>query len=281
MDFLTDWIKTIVAEVTEAIGGVMVDWAETAFFIEIPLSNVLSTSFITQMQSFTYAVGVLLVILKFMSKGAKIYILDRDGDSETSPIEMLKGFALAIVTMVAFPMLYQYLASITIWVCNKVVSLVGGGVYDAFSILKIIDKSGIVNVILLIVFLVMLIGIYFSYIKRGAELFILRLGMPFAVAGLLDSDNGSFKPYVQQFFKCAFTTIVQTFCVNVALLLIVVASNMNYLQNMVYAICFLMAAKSMPALLNQFLIGGGSGGGAMQKVSSVAMVANSIRSFIK
>ena len=63
--------------------------------------------------------------------------------------------------------------------------------------------------ILYLIIAIQLTLLYFQFITRGIEMFILRLGMPFASIGLLNSDGGAFKGYIKKFMTNAFTIIVQ------------------------------------------------------------------------
>ena len=61
--------------------------------------------------------------------------------------------------------------------------------------------------------------IYFQTLTRGIEMFILRLAIPIACIGLLNSDGGAFNGYIKKFISNAFTVIIQLALLQFAILL--------------------------------------------------------------
>ena len=106
---------------------------------------------------------------------------------------------------------------------------------------------------------------------------ILRLGVPFATLGLLDSDMGMFKGYMQIFIKTGFTTVLQVTMMSLAFRII---GTFN-LSNILLAITAMTVALSTPVIMQQILIAGGSGGGGItQKAYSAGMLIRSLRALV-
>ncbi len=117
--------------------------------------------------------------------------------------------------------------------------------------------GGLFDLILNLVINILLVLIYFQFVKRGMEVFILRLGMPIACVGLIESDQGSFKPYLQEFFQSMFAIIVQLFLVK----LVFVVLQTGDIQAIMLAIPICMTALSTPKFLAKFVSSTGGGGG--------------------
>lgn len=166
--------------------------------------DVLTATTITDIYQFIYMVAVALIGLKVLFKGWQIYILWRDGDADTSPMDMLVGSAQAVCVIMAFPLLYEYMADITQFFAEGIIGEIGyfegadlnDGVEAFLGI-----ATGLVDILLLLVYLVLLLVLWIILLKRGFELLILRLGIPMACLGLIDSDMGLFKNYMLILYK--------------------------------------------------------------------------------
>jgi len=128
--------------------------------------------------------------------------------------------------------------------------------------------------ILAIVYLVCYINLWIGFIRRGLELFVLRLGVSFACTGLMDSDGGVFKPYIKKFFQELITIILQ-----VVMLKMSVALMIN--THILFAIAALMMALKAPTFLQEFTMAYGGGQGATTKITQTAYTAKMIYSFVK
>ena len=102
---------------------------------------------------------------------------------------------------------------------------------------------------------------------QGVELLIFRLGIPFAVVGLVNSDGGAWKPYIQMLFKQAATILVQYFCIVIGTYVISTLT----ITGIVVGIAFEVTAFTAPRLLAQFMPPSG-GSGLAQKAHTIAMV---------
>lgn len=122
------------------------------------------------------------------------------------------------------------------------------------------------------------VSIHPKLLQRGIELLILRLGVPIACIGLLDSDYGLFQGYMQLIFRTLFASVLQICLFSISLKLVVDAD----LFSVLLSIAFLYTAYSGPSLLQQILIPGGRGGvsSAIHAGSSGVHLAKSIRSLI-
>lgn len=276
-DFLLEWI----AVGTEFMGTLVLDFVDNIFWFDQLISEQMSADSFDNIFNYIYGASVLLITLKFLYKGFMVYIVGRDGDDAVSPKEYLKGAAAAVIISAAFPFLYKYLADFSSEMLNKILDILAGegGMIDMSSTGALMGDAlatltGI-PALLVIIYIVNFIILYFKMLKQGAELMILRLGVPFAAVGLINNDSGVWKPYAQQFIKVALTVIVQFGCIFLSVKLFM---TMNY----ILAIVMIMLAKSIPMLLNQFLIMGSSNGGNIgAKIGTATTVINTVRNVLK
>ncbi|MEM5780048.1 MAG: conjugal transfer protein TrbL family protein [Lawsonibacter sp.] len=244
-------------------------------------STIVTSHNISEVYQFIYFVAGALLILKFLFKGIEIYLLWRDGDPENSPQDMLMGGIEGTVMMLVFPYLYDVMAEVTVFFATGIMDRFGLSTGDTIPI-SVLDPVGIAEksillLILLIVYLVLMVVMMIKLVGRGFELLILRLGVPIACMGLVDSDKGLFKGYIQIVFKTLFTSVIQIVMLSFSLRMIVTLN----LFNLICAVSIISIAMGAPLLMQQILVATGRGGGGMiQKLYSAGMMANTIRRMI-
>lgn len=215
---------------------------------------------------YIYSVVVGLLVLKFLWKGFSIYVLWRDGDADNSPRDMLTGTLQAVVTVIAFPYLYNILADVTAEIAEKLMSffgLAGSGLPTPE-----LAGYGLVELIILCVYFVLILVMYVRLLRKGFELLILRLGIPFACMGLIDSDYGIWKSYILTLFKTLFTSVIQ-------IVLLSASFPVISMFHPLWGIAMICTAFATPALLQQFLAPSPRGGGLSGKIHTGIMIARS------
>ncbi len=75
----------------------------------------------------------------------------------------------------------------------------------------------------------------------------MRLGIPFASIGLLNSDEGVFPEYIKNFLMTAFTISVQLALLNLSILAL---TN----KHLVYGIAIAVVAVNTPMILGKYMI---------------------------
>lgn len=280
LSFLEDTVNDIADGITEKFLAFLENLFCAAFHIETWSGldeTVLSTAVVNGMLRALYGFMVLLLAAKLIWKGYKVYILWRDGESETSPLEMVGGAAMALITALIFPVLYDFAVDIAMEIGDVLLEYTGWKVFssDADTLIGFFtdlsdyvsgNLSGMVCVAAL-VFLICLLLLFFKLLMKGVELLFFRLGIPFAAIGLVDSDGGAFKPYIQVFFKELATVLTQYMCMALG---VFIASGVTF-PALIVAIAFLITGISAPKILAQFFSPGGNGG-ISQKISTIAMV---------
>lgn len=277
-DILLDLLNNLLKGAYGSFDTLMSQMLGDVLYIEKLFSDALSTNSITTVYNYIYAFCCVLVALKFCSKGFKIYILWRDGDADSSIQDMLIGVAQAVVAMVGFPYFYDLLASVTLTLGNGIMGGFGFSsvsMSDLFSLLLNPSKGLFLGIILLI-YVIMVIVLFVMLIKRGVELLVLRLCIPFASTGLLDSDLGVFKSYMQTLFRTLFTSIIQITLFSLSIRLM---TNLT-IMNLLCGIAVVSTAYSTPTIMQGMLVPTGSTN-IINKVSSGARVATALKSFVE
>lgn len=279
-DILYGFFNVFLNDLVNFVNGLLTDLTSYIMHIEtlsIAISNgVLSKSIINNVYLYISGVAVTLVILKFLWKGFQIYILWRDGDAETSPLDLVIGSVQAVIAAIAFPYLYEILAKATIYLTNGILSSFGATtITNNFADLMTAAAGSSITAIFLVIYFIVFLVFYIKLLARGFEMLILRIGIPIACLGLVDSDKGVFKGYIQILFKSVVTTIIQMLLMSLSLRFIFFGSFMAYLS----AAALMMQAFSTPALLQQILAGQGRGG-IGQKVSSGVHMAVNLRKLV-
>jgi hypothetical protein len=280
-DLISNWLNSVLESICEFANGIMIDLVNYIFHIELLpvaiLNGELTEDMMTRAYNYVMIATVTLVTLKFLWKGFEVYILWRDGDAEVNPKEMVTGTCQAIVTMIAFPTLYNYLANATVDFSGKIMNIFGQTVLTNISLAgdAALGTAMVAELLFVLVYFVVFIVFYVKLLARGWELFVQRLGFPIACVGLIDSDKGVFKGYVQILFKAAFTTIVQVLLMSLSLRFVITMKP----TGLVAGASLLMSAFSIPALLQQILASQGHGG-VGQKISSTAMFASNVKRLI-
>ena len=270
---------SLITAAFEKFDAQMISLLRGAFYFEnLAISGAdaaLSEQSIRDVYFYIYGFACSLVILKFLFKGFHIYILWRDGDADVSPRDMLVGMLEAAAVMVCFPYLYEKLANICVAFAEGIMARLGVSLgLVIVPDLNLILSQGILTILILLVFVISVLVLWIQLIGRGFELLILRFGVPLASLGLLDSDMGLFKAYMQVFIKAALTVIVQICAMALA---IRVAGSFQF-TNSLLALGVIFGAFKAPATLQQFLMpSAGGGGGLTQRAYSAAIVVRTLK----
>lgn len=222
------------------------------YMITVTGSNIADTLF-----NILFGFGVSLIVLKFLKKGFETYVLWSDGDADEEPIFLLTNFFRALAVAVSFQTLYKWMADIVESMTDKLLAAVGAATDSGWQTwVNGISSMGLVTAIFGLVFIICYFMLYFQFLMRGLEIFILRVGVPLACAGLLDNDKGIFKTYLNKFFQSMLAVVVQIVLSKLGVGLML---NMHVFWGVA---CMVLAIKT-PHFLQDFLVTTGSGGGGV------------------
>lgn len=263
-EFISDLINEAIAKFSEMLSGALANMLHVEKLMA-ENGGALTAGNIANMYNYIYLMAVSLITLKFLFKGFSIYILWRDGDADSSPQSMLMGAAQGVVIAVAFPTLYDIMASVTLTFANTLMGYVDIGEVKLGMLTALHYVSGgIIELSFILLYLVMYAVMYVKLLSRGFELLILRLGVPFACMGLIDSDSGIFKSYMQIFYKSMFTSVIQVSLLSLSVAVVVSG-------HIIIGIAIITTAFATPVIMQQILIPAGRGGGITNKVYAASM----------
>lgn len=243
------------------------DLVPIALHAEWYMDTLLGTDGISEIFEIFFGFGVSLIVLKFLKKGFEQYILWTEGDADSDPLILLTGFFKALAIAVSFPTLYGWLAEIIEDLTDQLIKTISNGMETDFtSIITGISSAGVFTAIVSLIFFICLFLLYLQFLSRGLEIFILRVGLPLACVGLMDSDNGVFRTYIQKFFQSTLAVLVQ-----IVLAKMGVALMLN--THVFWGLAALLLALRTPRFLQEFIIvSGGHGGGIGTVYQSVRLI---------
>lgn len=207
-----------------------------------------------------FSFGVALMILKFLKKGFEIYVLWTDGDPDEEPLFLLTNFFRSMAVAICFPTIYTWLGQIVEDLSNQLLGAIGQSTnYDWQMWVNALESAGLVTAVFGLIFVVCFFILYFQFLMRGLEMFILRVGIPLACVGLLDNDKGVFRVYAQKFMQSMLAVVIQIALAKLGVGLM--------LQNHVFwgMACMMLAIRT-PRFLSDFLITTGGNGGVVNNV---------------
>lgn len=243
------------------------DLVPMALHAEWYMDTLLGTDGISEIFEIFFGFGVSLIVLKFLKKGFEQYILWTEGDADSDPLILLTGFFKALAIAVSFPTLYGWLAEIIEDLTDQLIKTISNGMETDFTaVITGISSAGLFTAIVSLIFFICLFLLYLQFLSRGLEIFILRVGLPLACVGLMDSDNGVFRTYIQKFFQSTLAVLVQIVLVKMG-----VALMLN--THVFWGLAALLLALRTPRFLQEFIIvSGGHGGGIGTVYQSVRLV---------
>ena len=270
----------------EPIAGPFLEYWETimltdsikqVFYIE--KSAGISDTVVTSLQAVVTTFAVSLLTLKLLKKLFDIYIVSTDGDDGVSPIVYVKSFAKGLIIILCFTVFYGWMADIVQDFAAKLLKAIhnNGRIPDLGEGLL---TSGMLSVLFFIIFGVILIVLYIQMLMNGVRMLVLRISIPIACAGLIDSNNGVYDVYLKKFFQTAATAVVQMVLLQISG---VIASSFvpgpQLYIRLAIAIAILAYGLKVPQDLNEiFLMSAGSGAGS-KAMHGLQAAAGIVRSF--
>lgn len=239
------------------INGLLTGIVPITLYAERYMTTVTGSNIADTLFNILFGFGVSLIVLKFLKKGFETYILWSDGDADEEPISLLTNFFRALSVAISFPTLYQWMASIVEDMTNKLLTAVGVATDSGWQAwVSGISSAGLVTAIFGLIFIICYFMLYFQFLMRGLEIFILRVGVPLACVGLIDNDKGVFKTYLNKFFQSMLAVVVQ-----IVLSKLGVGLMLN--MHVFWGVACMVLAIQTPRFLQDFLVTTGGGGGGV------------------
>ncbi|WP_340397165.1 conjugal transfer protein TrbL family protein [Paenibacillus sp. FSL E2-0202] len=242
------------------IDSLLKDIIPIALYAEKYMTLTTGANLLENLYDIVFSFGVALMILKFLKKGFEIYVLWTDGDPDEEPLFLLTNFFRSMAVAICFPTIYTWLCQIVEDLSNQLLGAIGQSTnYDWQMWVNALESAGLVTAVFGLIFVVCFFILYFQFLMRGLEMFILRVGIPLACSGLLDNDKGVFRAYAQKFMQSMLAVVIQIALAKLGVGLM--------LQNHVFwgMACMMLAIRT-PRFLSDFLITTGGNGGVVNNV---------------
>lgn len=273
---MKSFLSDLLSEALGVFDKILVNLSDVGFYAETYIKSDIGIDF-SNLFTVLRWFGIYLIILMCLKKGFEIYILWTDGDADMDPFILLTNFCKAIVVAITFEELYGILIKIALDIQDKVLSSLSDvnlSSQDVSKLLANFMNKGLILTIVSIVYLVYYLILWIQFIRRGLEVFVLKIGVPIACIGLMNSDGGVFKPYIKKLIQEIITVIIQTFFLKLS---IVFMLNGNFM----FGIAALISATKAPQFLQDFIIAYSGNSGGISKVTQGMYTAKMIKSFVK
>lgn len=219
-----------------------------------------------------FMVAYWLLLLKFVWKGFDIYMLGGTGDEDSDPMVLFINFIKALIISLLFGLIFEAFMNIAFDLFSRIKDqlVVQIDLPETIGELLQLYMSKLVMLFMLLVYLIMALVLTVHFMKHTFELVILRIGISFAASGLLDSDQGVFKPYIKKFFQITWTVLLQAICFRLSIMAL--ANN-----NLLPSIMAMTMAFATPQFLSEFIMTNQGGGKLQQAIYSISI----LRSFAR
>ena len=250
-DMLVELIESFIGGSEATLNSLFKSMVNLVFHIERELSNLklADGSFINfnKIYETIFSFAIYILIIVFISKATKIYFMMREGDAEENPIQLMIGMIKAVIIMICFKEIYNIFVGIVQEFLNGILSNMTVQGTNLAEILTGNMGGGIFTAVACLVLLIVWLILICQFIMKGIEILVMRLGIPFASIGLLNSDNGVFTEYVRDFLLTAFTLVVQLGLLNLSILALVNG-------HLIYGIAIAIVSVNTPMMLGKFMI---------------------------
>ena len=250
-DMLVELIEKFITGSEAILNSLFNSMTSLVFFIERELGGIMVAdgSYINfnSIYETVFNYAIFLLVIVFIAKAIKTYFMMKEGDAEQNPFSLCIGMLKAVIIMICFKEMYyifvgivqEFLDSIlgTMQIqgtnlSEALIGNMGGGIFTAVACL-----------VLLIVWLILIC----QFIMKGIEMLVMRLGIPFATIGLLNSDEGVFPEYIRNFLMTAFTLIVQLALLNLSILTLTNG-------HLIYGIAIAVISTNTPMILGKYMV---------------------------
>lgn len=253
---LTGLISNVIGGADTVINSAFNGLIDMCFNSENYISSNFGSTVIdfSQLKALILTLAISLIVLKFLKKGFDMYIMWTDGEADTPPLTYIVYFIRAIAIAVSFSILYDWVVQIAKSFGETMLQTMN--MADNISLTTTIANiatTGLFNSIVALIGLILLFVLYIQFLMRALEMFVLKLGFPLACVGLVNPDGGVFKSYSEKLIKSILTILVQIILCKIAIVLLI---NVK----MLFGIAAIILAIKTPKFLQEFMLGGGTGG---------------------
>lgn len=253
-DMLVELIQNFISGSESTLNSVFNSMLNLVFYIErelmyIPEGAILPVHKIdfNAIYQIVFNYATYLLIIVFIVKAVKTYLLMRDGDSEQNPIQLVIGMLKAVIVMICFKEIYSIGVGIVEEFLNAILGIMSVQGINLAEALSNNIQGGIFTAVACLVLLICWLLLICQFIMKGIELLVMRIAIPIASIGLLNSDGGVFPDYIRSFLMTAFTLVIQLSLLNLSIVTLV-------MNKLVYGIAIAVVAVNTPMIMSKYMI---------------------------
>lgn len=253
-DMLVELIQNFISGSESTLNSVFNSMLNLVFYIErelmyIPEGAILPVHKIdfNSIYQIVFNYATYLLIIVFIVKAVKTYLLMRDGDNEQNPIQLVIGMLKAVIIMICFKEIYSIGVGIVSEFLNSILEIMSVQGTNLAEALSNNIQGGIFTAVACLVLLICWLLLICQFIMKGIELLIMRIAIPIASIGLLNSDGGVFPDYIRSFLMTAFTLVIQLSLLNLSIVTLV-------MNKLVYGIAIAVVAVNTPMIMSKYMI---------------------------
>ena len=253
-DMLVELIQNFISGSESTLNSVFNSMLNLVFYIErelmyIPEGAILPVHKIdfNAIYQIVFNYATYLLIIVFIVKAVKTYLLMRDGDSEQNPIQLVIGMLKAVIVMICFKEIYSIGVGIVEEFLNAILGIMSVKGTNLAEALSNNIQGGIFTAVACLVLLICWLLLICQFIMKGIELLVMRIAIPIASIGLLNSDGGVFPDYIRSFLMTAFTLVIQLSLLNLSIVTLV-------MNKLVYGIAIAVVAVNTPMIMSKYMI---------------------------
>lgn len=251
---LVELIQNFIGGAESTLNSLFNSMLNLVFFIEreltyIPEGQVLSVSKVDFNSIYKIVVdyATYLLVIVFIVKAIKIYFMMRDGDNEQNPIHLVIGMLKAVIVMICFKEIYSIGVGIVSSFLNSILNVINIDSMNLAEALSNNIQGGIFTAVACLVLLICWLLLICQFIMKGIELLVMRIAIPFATIGLLNSDDGVFPDYIRSFLMTAFTLVIQLSLLNISIVTLMT-------NKLIYGIGIAVVAVNTPMIMGRYMV---------------------------
>lgn len=274
-DMLVELIQSFIGGAESTLNSLFNSMLNLVFFIEreltyIPEGEVLSVSKVDFNSIYKIVVdyATYLLVIVFIVKAVKIYFMMRDGDNEQNPIHLVIGMLKAVIVMICFKEIYSMGVGIVSSFLNSILNVINIDSINLADALSNNIQGGIFTAVACLVLLICWLLLICQFIMKGIELLVMRIAIPFATIGLLNSDDGVFPDYIRSFLMTAFTLVIQLSLLNISIVTLMT-------NKLIYGIGIAVVAVNTPMIMGKYMIKP-----SRSPIGAIGNTARSVRALI-
>ena len=255
---MTNQIITLIKDLIESTGQTLNNFLKDLYYFVFYFEEQLKTASgdyiidFDKIYKIIYVWSLIFIAIVFIKKLIQSYFLFKSGEEDQNPLKYVVSLFEAIIISIGFGWTYTYLINLGFEFYNSVLD--AGGL-TTLNMTKLVQNvgDGIFQAIIILIIIGQILGIIWSFIKRGLQILIMRCVIPLTTIGLLSSNGGAFSVVMKKFTQNFFAVVLQLILLSISLKLIEA-------QRYIFAVATLMLTNSGVEMLQDFIVSIGGAG---------------------